>query len=183
MPQRRVVTGHEETGEAVIVSDGPVPRSHAMVSIPGASTSLVWSTEPLDAIPADGADPTAAVTTYVPAVGGTRFIVLTLAPDAIYTSPGFDGARAAAERRESSPGLAELFEPDNPGMHRTPTVDYCIVLEGEVWLDMDEGRLTPLNQGDIVVQNGTRHAWRNKNDQIASIAFVLVGAPTPKTSP
>ena len=66
------------------------------------------------------------------------------------------------------------FEPD--GMHRTPTVDYGIVLDGEIWLELDEGRSALLRQHDVVVQNGTRHAWRNKSNRPATLAFVLIGA-------
>ncbi|MEU6548978.1 cupin domain-containing protein [Streptomyces sp. NPDC046915] len=61
-------------------------------------------------------------------------------------------------------------------MHTTPTVDYGIVIEGEIVLELDGGRLTPLTAGDIVIQNGTRHAWRNHSDRPATMAFVLVGA-------
>ena len=73
-----------------------------------------------------------------------------------------------------SPGLGERFEPN--GMHTTPTVDYGIVLDGEIWLELDEGRTTLLRQHDVVIQNGTRHAWRNKSERAATVAFVLIGA-------
>ncbi len=73
------------------------------------------------------------------------------------------------------PGLAELFEPDNPGMHTTPTVDYGVVLEGEIVLDLDAGETTLLRPGDVVVQNGTRHAWRNPGTRPATVFFVLIG--------
>jgi hypothetical protein len=182
MVLRRIVTGHDEIGKSIVVCDGSIPRFRRRETVPGASTSLAWSTEPGAPIPRDGADPTGEVTTFVPQAGGTRFIVLTLPPDEVYASPGFDAAAAAAERKESSPGLAELFEPDNPGMHTTPTVDYVIVLSGEIWLELDDGHLTRLEAGDIVVQNGTRHAWRNKSDGITTIAFVLIGAPDPDHS-
>ena len=67
-----------------------------------------------------------------------------------------------------------LAEPD--GMHTTPTVDYAIVLDGEIWLELDEGRSTLLRRHDVVIQNGTRHAWRNKSERAATVAFVLIGA-------
>ena len=78
------------------------------------------------------------------------------------------------ENLQACPGLAETFEPD--GMHCTATVDYGIVLDGELWLELDDGRAELLTQHDIVVQNGTRHAWRNKSNRPATIAFVLIGA-------
>ncbi|MFF5968677.1 cupin domain-containing protein [Streptomyces collinus] len=61
-------------------------------------------------------------------------------------------------------------------MHATPTVDYGIVLQGEIVLELDDGHRTSLSAGDIVIQNGTRHAWRNRSDQPATMAFVLIGA-------
>ncbi|CAM5299683.1 hypothetical protein SPURM210S_04146 [Streptomyces purpurascens] len=71
-------------------------------------------------------------------------------------------------------GIAELIEPD--GMHATTTVDYGIVLTGEIVLELDDGHRTPLSAGDIVIQNGTRHAWRNRSGRAATMVFVLIGA-------
>jgi quercetin dioxygenase-like cupin family protein len=61
-------------------------------------------------------------------------------------------------------------------MHATATVDYGIVLTGEIVLELDDGHCTPLSAGDIVIQNGTRHAWRNRSGLAATMAFVLIGA-------
>ena len=74
------------------------------------------------------------------------------------------------------PDLARTFEPECPGMHRTDTVDYAIVLSGEIWLEVDDGNDTLLRPTDVVVQQGTRHAWRNKSDAQAVVAFFMVGA-------
>jgi quercetin dioxygenase-like cupin family protein len=79
------------------------------------------------------------------------------------------------EQAEQSSGLIEYFEPDNPGMHATPTVDYGIVLEGEIWLELDDGKTVHLKTHDVIVQNGTRHAWRNKSSKPTKMAFVLIG--------
>jgi quercetin dioxygenase-like cupin family protein len=68
------------------------------------------------------------------------------------------------------------MELDNPGMHTTDTVDYAIVLEGEAWLELDDGKEVHPKPHDIVIQNGTRHAWRNKGSMPVRIAFVLIGA-------
>ena len=61
----------------------------------------------------------------------------------------------------------------HPGMHKTDTVDYAIVLEGEIWSVMDEGE-TLMRAGDVLVQRGTNHAWANRSDKTARIAFVLI---------
>ncbi|HKX79523.1 MAG TPA: cupin domain-containing protein [Novosphingobium sp.] len=114
--------------------------------------------------------------TFVPAVGETRFLLVTFPPDSVMASPDFDPVAAAQETFEQAPDFASTFDPDCPGMHRTDTVDYGIVLKGEVWLEVDEGEQTRLQPGDIVVQTGTRHAWRNRTEEPATIAFVLIGA-------
>ena len=89
--------------------------------------------------------------------------------------PAFDGSAASREHAEQSPGLVELFEPDAPGMHTTPTIDYGIVLEGEIWLELDDGETVRLKTHDVIVQNATRHAWRNKSATPTKMAFVLIG--------
>ena len=101
---------------------------------------------------------------------------VTFPPDSVMMSPSFDSAAAGAEFMEHMPELASKFEMDNPGMHTTDTVDYGIVLEGEVWLELDDGKQVHLRPHDVVVQNGTRHAWRNKSDKPVKMAFVLIGA-------
>ncbi|ULR55641.1 cupin domain-containing protein [Streptomyces deccanensis] len=171
---RRVVTGHDENGRSVVVSDGPVPRSREFTSLPGWVSRLPWATEPGEPVSRAGEDPTPKVTSLLPAPGGTRFIVLTFPPDSAMADPSFDPVAYGQEALVDSPGLAELFEPD--GMHATPTVDYGIVLRGDIVLELDDGHRTPLSAGDLVIQNGTRHAWRNRGDHPATVAFVLVGA-------
>jgi hypothetical protein len=171
---RRVVTGHDEHGASIVVLDGVAPRSEAYVHIPGMISRLMWATEPSPALPIDAQDPTVRAASIVPPQSGTRFLVVTFPPDSVFFAPGFDPAAAAAENLAISPGLAELFEAD--GMHATPTIDYGIVLDGEIWLELDDGRAELLRQHDVIVQNGTRHAWRNKSDRSATLAFILIGA-------
>jgi mannose-6-phosphate isomerase-like protein (cupin superfamily) len=103
-------------------------------------------------------------------------VVVRFPPDSVFASRDFDAGAAAAEHQIASPGLADLFEPD--GRHTTSTVDYIVVLDGRIWLELDGGRLVELNQGDTVVQNGTRHAWRNRGTEPATLAVVMVGAAT-----
>jgi quercetin dioxygenase-like cupin family protein len=70
--------------------------------------------------------------------------------------------------------LAETFERDEPAMHATATVNYAVVLDGEIWLEVDDHQTVHLRRGDVVVQNGTRHGWRNKGSQTATMLFVLL---------
>jgi quercetin dioxygenase-like cupin family protein len=68
------------------------------------------------------------------------------------------------------------MEPDHPGMHTTQTVDIGIVQSGQVWLEVDDGNEVQLRAGDYVIQNGTRHAWRNRTDEPCVMTFVIIGA-------
>lgn len=170
----RVVTGHAPDGSSLVAMQSAPPRTDAFTHIPGMVSRLVWATGPVASLPFGGTDPTSAVSNFVPGPGETRFIVVTFPPDAVFADASFDVDAAIRENLAVSPGLAERFEPD--GMHTTPTVDYGVVLDGEIWLELDQGRSTLLRQHDVVVQNGSRHAWRNKSDRSATLAFVLIGA-------
>jgi mannose-6-phosphate isomerase-like protein (cupin superfamily) len=97
-------------------------------------------------------------------------------PDAVMQRPDFDAAAFGGEFAANIPGLAETFEMDHPGMHTTDSVDYDVVLDGEIVLELDEGREVTLRAQDVAVQHGTRHAWRNRSDRPATMLFVLVGA-------
>jgi mannose-6-phosphate isomerase-like protein (cupin superfamily) len=170
---RRVVTGVSESGKAVIVGDGEPPISRRRVHVPGFADALVWRTQ---VPPRASTEPSGEPPSWLPGPGETIAMAVTFPPDSVYADPGFDAAAARAEQLRAVPGLAELFEPDKPGMHTTPTVDYAVVLEGELVLDLDAGEATRLRPGDVVVQNGTRHAWRNPGAQPATIFVVLIGA-------
>ena len=172
---RRVVTGHVG-GKSVVASDGRAPRSHDFEHMPGMSTALVWATSAPAAISGQGADPVSDATSFIPEPDGTRLIFVTFPPDSVAQSPGFNPMAAGQEYGAQVPDLAAVMEPDHPGMHTTETVDYGILLDGELWLELDDGREARLQPHDVVIQNGTRHAWRNKSDKPAKVAFVLIGA-------
>ncbi|WP_037471257.1 cupin domain-containing protein [Sinorhizobium fredii] len=172
---RRVVTGIRN-GRSVFVSDGLVPNAHLHASIPGFMTSVCWATQSGPELPLDGSDPAQPGIRITPSLGETRLMIVRFPPDSVMADPSFDPAAADAEQRMHLPGLAELFERENPGMHTTDTIDYDIVLEGEIWLELDDGADVHLRQGDVAIQCGTRHAWRNKGTSPATMAFVLIGA-------
>lgn len=174
MMVRRLVTGHR-AGKAIVITDGRVPRSHDFEHIPGMATALVWSTPPLPTVPHNGPDPISPQSTFVPPRGETRLMVMSLPPLSVAAS-AFDAPEAVQESLQHMTDLGAKMESENPGMHVTDTVDYAIVLEGEVWLELDDGEQVHLKPQDIVIQNGTRHGWRNKTDKPVKIAFVLIGA-------
>jgi hypothetical protein len=178
---RRVVTGNSPAGAAMVAMDAAPPRTDAFKSIPGLVSRLIWATSKESSLPFNGTDPTKLVDDFIPAPGETRMLVLTFPPDSVFASPSFNPQAAMAENLAVSPGLAERFEPD--GKHTTPTIDYGIVLDGEIWLELEDGVETCLKPFDVFVQNGTRHAWRNKSDKPASFAVVLIGAPAKSLAP
>lgn len=171
---RRIVTGNDREGRSTVISDGTAPRTTNFKTLPGFSDTLLWATEPGNALDTSGRDITGEVTSFVPAPGGTRLLVMTFPPDAVREGPEFDPAAMGAEFYGAMPGLAELFEPS--GVHTTPTFDFAVVVEGEFTLEIDDGQLTTVGVGDVVIQNGTSHAWRNRTDKPATILVALIGA-------
>ena len=83
---------------------------------------------------------------------------------------------ALMECEEKMPDLLSYMENDNPGMHTTDTIDFEYVISGKVWLELDDHKEVHLRPGDTVVQNGTRHAWRNNGSEPCRIVVCMVGA-------
>lgn len=172
---RLVVTGQNAAGKSIFTHAGPL-ESKVSVHMPGFSSVTAWATEAGFTVPDVDSSFASQVRSQHPAPGESRLLVVNFPPDSVVMSPNFDPAAAAAEMAHIAPGIAERFEVENPGMHRTDSVDYGIVLAGELWLELDDGCVQHLKIGDIVVQNGTRHAWRNRSDSVATMAFVMLGA-------
>ncbi len=170
---RRVVTGKDDAGKAVIVDNGMSPRIVTTETLPGLALVEVWATETIPTLPVAPVDLTTTMKSFVPGPGGTRFRIVQF-PGAS-TRP-FDQEAFRREYLIKAPGLAEAMELQDSGMHTTDSVDYGVVISGEITLELDDGAKVSLKQGDCVVQNGTRHAWRNGNTTPCVMAFVLIGA-------
>jgi quercetin dioxygenase-like cupin family protein len=171
---RRVVTGHDTDGKAVFVSDEAVDPVMTGLSASSAFHQI-WGGDELPHFPDDGRRP--AATTYFPPVGGFRFGMFTLPPaDEPGPGPGVDIAAAIAQLNAALPGMLDHMEPGAPGMHTTATIDFEVVLSGEVVLELDEGETVHLHPGDTVVQNGTRHRWSNPGTEPATLAVFICGA-------
>jgi mannose-6-phosphate isomerase-like protein (cupin superfamily) len=170
---RRVVTAVRD-GVSVFVSDGPTPNAHVYDSLPGMMTSVLYTTATSATYPDHDVETAPLRGRLVPAPGETTLLIVTFPPDRVFGSPDFDPEAAGVEQYDFAPDFAERFELDNPGKHQTDSVDYDIVLDGEIWLELDE-ETKHLRAGDVVVQCGTRHAWRNPGDRPATMCFVLVG--------
>jgi len=147
---RRVVTGHTPDGVSVVVSDGPVPVSRDLPD-DGVSFHEIWNTEgaPARITSVEESEPTQRTLAVPPPPRGTKIRI-----------------------NEFLPGHLDEHGLQSP-VHRTASVDYGIVLEGEITLVLDDSEVT-LRAGDIVVQRGTDHAWANRGDTRARVAFILV---------
>jgi len=173
MRVRRVVTAHDTNNKAVFASDQQVdPVTVAL--LPGAEFHRLWGADKTPAFPDDGTQP--AGSTYFPPVGGFRFGFFSLPPAGTQMPEGVDVEQAIAALEAALPGMLSHMEPDDPGMHTTDTIDFEVVISGEVVLELDDGVEKVLGPGDTVVQNGTRHRWQNRGAEPAVIAVFIVGA-------
>ncbi len=170
---RRVVTGNVK-GKSVVQSDESL-LAYEFNSVPGYEHTLIWvnpatpdlsKEQKFDRYP----------DSVVPGPGGTSLHFVTFPPDSVFADPSFDAHAAQKEALVRLRGLADHFEKEDPGMHKTNTVDYSVVYDGEIWLELDDGETLHLRRGDVVVQNGTRHAWRNKGAKPVTMLFFLNGA-------
>ncbi|HEX8626193.1 MAG TPA: cupin domain-containing protein [Allosphingosinicella sp.] len=170
---RRIVTGHDSQGRSIVQEDGPPGRVVTLGGESGTTFHEVWSTRSTPA-PIDRAsgEPGESGISLLPPPGGTRIRILDIPSDdgSVAALPR-ESVRALFEAIGAGHALAE--NPPHPLMHRTETVDYGIVLEGELVLVLDKSE-TIVRAGDIIVQRGTSHAWANRSASNARIAFVLV---------
>jgi len=173
MQQRRIVTGHDATGRSVFVSDEAVEPVTVSL-LPGAEFHQMWARDAPASLPHDADAPDGW--RYFPPSDGFRFGLFTLGPDSVTLPEDLDIGAALGELEAHLPGMGEVMEPDHAGMHTTDTVDFDIVMSGEVWLELDDGQKVRLGPGDCVVQNGTRHAWHNRTSEPVTVAVALVGA-------
>jgi mannose-6-phosphate isomerase-like protein (cupin superfamily) len=172
---RRVVTGHRN-GKAVVISDEPCPNVVRPAHRPGVVMNNVWFTDRAPANLSDERDPTQGVTvTLEPPKGGASFRVVSFSPEKpwIHTVTR-DAARATFATLGAGHAPVADENPPHPLMHKTKTIDYAIVLSGEIWALMDEGEVL-MKPGDVLIQRGTSHAWSNRTDKPARVAFVLIG--------
>jgi len=172
---RRVVTGHDKSGKAIVLSDGAVPVVHSNPMRPGQLSYEVWKTSamPIPLAPQEP-EPTGGKRQLHPAPNGTVFRISEVPPesDAIRNlTPEQARAAFAASNAEDASTWGRGGR--HPLMHRTETVDYAVVLEGEITLIMDEGEVK-LKAGDVVIQRGTNHAWRNHTSKPTRMLYVLM---------
>jgi hypothetical protein len=148
---RRVVTGHDSNGKSVVLADGPPPQHHPMHGPEvGADFYEIWNcTRPVPLLRAvEPTEPNERAFTIMP-VSGHLLRIIEIYP------PSLGGKRTV--------------------MHRTSTLDYVVVISGEIVLLLDDSEVT-LRQGEVVVQRGADHAWENRSSQPARMAFFHIDA-------
>jgi mannose-6-phosphate isomerase-like protein (cupin superfamily) len=170
----RVVTGHDADGEAVIVSSGPLPTVVELDAIPGTVFHEVWSTTGSPAPVDNGIDPSVGPLTLPPPKRGTRLRFVDIPPDtAEFLAHGAGSMKQAFSQIGDEKASTVKANSPHPLMHRTESVDYGVVIEGELTLMLDDSEVL-LKPGSVVIQRGTNHAWANRSGKPCRMLFVLV---------
>jgi len=173
-PIHRVVTGHDAQGRSIISSDGPLPTVVEVAAIPGTLFHEVWSTSATPARVDNGPDPSLGALVLSPPARGTRMRFVDIPPDTeeFLASANSKMHEAFSQIGEASASTVQTDSP-HPLMHRTESVDYGIVIDGEMTLVLDRGEVA-LKPGSVVVQRGTNHAWANRSGKPCRMLFILV---------
>jgi mannose-6-phosphate isomerase-like protein (cupin superfamily) len=172
---RRVVTGHDENGKAVVISDGPAPFVHVNAVNPEWYSTDIWRTGEMPArIVAVADEPTLGPRRQMPQKRGSVLRINHFPPeseDVRQMDPEASRRAFAALGNEKAATFGKGGR--HPLMHRTETIDYAIVLAGEITMVMDDVDVE-LKAGDVLVQCGTNHAWSNRSKAPCIVAFVLI---------
>ena len=170
----RVVTGHDANGKAVLVSSGPLPTVVEIAAIPGTVFHEVWSTTGTPAPVDNGTDPSVGPLMLPPPRQGTRIRFVDIPPDtAEFLAHGAAKMKDAFSQIGDEKASTVQAHSPHPLMHRTESVDYGVVMEGELTLVLDDSEVL-LKPGSVVVQRGTNHAWANRSGKPCRMLFVLV---------
>jgi hypothetical protein len=170
--QRRIVTGHDAEGNSIIVSDGLAPNLVQPAATPNMAMIDLWETTGSPASNEGNVDAADRKMPLSPPKSGTILRILHLPPE---KERDFSKVGEVFAQWGERHVLGKAKPKRYPTFHETNTIDYAIVLEGEVWALMDIGE-TLMKQGDILIQRGTHHAFANRSDKPVRIAFVLIDA-------
>lgn len=161
-PVRRIVTGTNAQGRSIIESDGPTPNVFAQIGRPAAQ--VLWATGESRA---PGVEPAPAGWEFpFHSHGGSLLRVVDFPPDSVY-----DQAELLKFLDDS--GVRDQGNPRHFWFHKTESLDYAFVLEGEIYALMDEGEAL-MRAGDVLIQRATNHSWSNRSDKVCRMAFVLL---------
>ena len=168
---RRVLTGHDTDGNSTIIADGHASNVKEMASMPGLALTDLWETTGAPATNDGHADAASRPVRLEPPKNGSILRIVEFPPDSAWRQDA-DGREAF---KSIGAGHAQDRHSGDPMMHRTSTVDYIIVLKGEIYAIMEKGE-TLLRAGDILVQRGTNHSWSVRGNEPCIVAAVLVNA-------
>ena len=171
---RRVVTVVDHDGKAVVLFDGDNPHKMARANR-GSVSRMLWMTDQSPAASSGAADRAAVHVGIAPPAGGSVFRIVEFPPIAPEIE-GLDPGQMHSELAAHAPKRG--LPPRHPLMHRTRTVDYAIVMAGEIDMLLDDSEIH-LKAGDVLIQQGTNHAWVNRGTETCRIAFVLIDALEP----
>ena len=169
---RRVVTGHDANGKATIIMDGEATCVLQRPNRPGVTLTNLWQADKTPATMERHDDPVEGPLVLHPPKNGSVFRIVQFDPEDPQVLAGLDGKAAFAEM---GAGANVVEGARHPFMHRTDSLDYAVILSGEITMMMDEEDYL-LKAGDTVVQQGTNHAWSNRGSEPCLIAFILVDA-------
>lgn len=180
-PVRRIVTGHDAQGRATVISDAPSPHIRTSPARGGVAYTNIWQTSRMP-VPIHGAtDPVTDAMNLEPPPNGSNLRYVEFEPEGPHLAKvDAAGARAAfASMGGAGHALTQHENAKHPWMHRTKSVDYGIVISGEIYLVLDD-REVLMRPGDVCIQRGTNHAWSNRSETNCIMAFVLIdGDPSP----
>ncbi len=171
---RRVVTGNDDNGRATVVSDGPTGNVKQSPHRPGVIISNLWMTDAMPAKIRDEGDAGERLKALEPVANGTNFRIVEFPPEQDYIGQVDDeGARKAFAEMGGEHAIVGGEKPRHPFMHKTKTLDYALILSGEIYLVLDDTEVL-MKAGEVCIQRATNHAWSNRSEAPARVAFVLV---------
>jgi len=178
---RRIVTGHDLQGRSIILADGDSPVMVQPDHAPSMGMAEIWRSDTLPPSNAGNADGALLPFTLAPAPEGLIARVVHFPPD---RELNWSASDATATFSQFGGGDLMANEGSrHAAFHRTQTLDFAIVMEGEIWAMMDVGE-TLMKTGDILVQRGTSHAWANRSDKPCRVCFIGISAePLSKPHP
>jgi uncharacterized cupin superfamily protein len=170
-PVRRIVTVDDDSGKSLAIHDGPVPDVRTDPARPGFASTQIWATDSTPVRIAHARDPLAPPHRIEPPPCGSVCRIVTIPPDATFRGKVGADEVAAFFHAMGSPA-ASTYSPQapHPYMQKTRTLDFCLILEGEITLVLDTAEVQ-LAAGDTVVQRGTNHAWSNRSNRYCTIAI------------
>ena len=169
---RRVVTGHDRDGKSMFLMDDHAPNVKEMASMPGLALTDLWETGGAPADNSGNADAGARPVRLEPPKNGSILRIVEFPPDSAWRN---DAVNSKAAFDSIGAGHAKDHGHGDPMMHTTASVDYIIVLKGEIHAVMEKGE-TLLKAGDVLIQRGTNHSWSVRGDQPCIIAAILINA-------